>query len=212
VATWAKRFLIGGIVPLALNSAVMRQPAPRSKGWGLDLDGSNLPSVIKRLQKRPDQFKLWIEHVRTALPDLENLRTRERPQDRSVYLTAVFRNNLRIPSWLVSEGTLRLLALTIIAYIEPLYFMYLIEEPENGIHPKALEAVFQSLSSAYESQVMVATHSPVFLRLAKPEQVLCFAKTPEGATDIVRGSEHPRLRDWRGEVDLADFFAAGVLG
>ncbi len=212
VATWAKRLLLGGIVPLALNGAAMRQPAPRDRGLGLASDGSNLPSVIKNLQKDPERFKQWIEHVRTALPNLEDVRTRERPQDRSVYLTAVFRNNLRIPSWLVSEGTLRLLALTIIAYIEPLDAMYLIEEPENGIHPKALEAVFQSLSSTYGSQVMVATHSPVFLRLAKPDQILCFAKTPEGATDIVRGSEHPRLRDWQGEVDLADFFAAGVLG
>ena len=212
VATWAKRLLLGGIVPLSLNSAAMRQPAPRDKGFGLAYNGSNLPSVIKRLQKQPNRFKLWIEHVRTALPDLESVRIRERPQDRSVYLTAVFRNNLRIPSWLVSEGTLRLLALTIIPYIEPLDSMYLIEEPENGIHPKALEAVFQSLSSTYGSQVMVATHSPVFLRLAKPNQILCFAKTPEGATDIVRGSEHPKLRNWQGEFDLADFFAAGVLG
>jgi len=212
VASWAKNLLRGGILPLALNSAQMRQPAPRGSGLGLDHDGSNLPSVIRRLQKHPEQFKLWINHVRSALPDLENVRVRERPQDRSVYLTAVFRNNMRVPSWLVSEGTLRLLALTIIAYIQPLDAMYLIEEPENGIHPKALEAVFQSLSSTYGSQVMVATHSPVLLRLARPDQILCFAKTPEGATDIVRGSEHPRLRDWQGEVDLADFFAAGVLG
>jgi hypothetical protein len=26
------------------------------------------------------------------------------------------------------------------------------------------------------------------------------------------GSEHPALRDWKGEVNLADYFAAGVLG
>jgi hypothetical protein len=59
---------------------------------------------------------------------------------------------------------------------------------------------------------LLATHSPVVLSVARPEQVLCFARTPEGATDIVRGSEHPRLREWKGETDLGTLFASGVLG
>ena len=42
--------------------------------------------------------------------------------------------------------------------------------------------------------------------------MLCFAKTAEGAVDIVTGREHPRLKDWHGEVDLGTLFASGVLG
>jgi hypothetical protein len=52
----------------------------------------------------------------------------------------------------------------------------------------------------------------VVLALAEPAQVLCFARTSEGATDIVRGSEHPNLRDWRRETDLGSLFATGILG
>lgn len=88
----------------------------------------------------------------------------------------------------------------------------LVEEPENGIHPRAVETVFQSLSSVYAAQVLLATHSPLILSIARPEQVLCFAKTREGASDIVRGSEHPALLHWKGEVDLGTLFAGGVLG
>jgi predicted ATP-dependent endonuclease of OLD family len=87
----------------------------------------------------------------------------------------------------------------------------LIEEPENGIHPRAVETVFQSLSSVYRAQVLLATHSPLVVSLAKPEHVLCFARSPEDATDIVRGSEHPRLQAWHGETDLGTLFASGVL-
>jgi hypothetical protein len=29
---------------------------------------------------------------------------------------------------------------------------------------------------------------------------------------MVAGSEHPRLREWRGGIDLGSLFAAGVLG
>ena len=119
---------------------------------------------------------------------------------------------MKVPSWLVSDGTLRLLALTLLAYIPKLEGIFLVEEPKNGIHPRAVEAVFQSLSSVYDARVLLATHSPVILSIAKAEEVLCFAKTSEGATDIVRGSEHPKLKEWRGETDLGTLFASGVLG
>ena len=112
----------------------------------------------------------------------------------------------------VSDGTLRLLALTLLAYLPGIEGVFLIEEPENGIHPRAVETVFQSLSSVYGAQVLLATHSPVVLSIARPEQVLCFAKTADGATDLVRGSEHPRLKEWKGETDLGTLFASGVLG
>ena len=90
--------------------------------------------------------------------------------------------------------------------------LYLIDEPENGIHPLAIETMYQSLSSVYDAQVLMATHSPVILGIAEPENVLCFAKTAEGAVDIITGREHPRLKDWHGEVDLGTLFASGVLG
>ena len=35
---------------------------------------------------------------------------------------------------------------------------------------------------------------------------------PEGATDIVRGDAHPRLRDWRGSPNMDVLFATGVIG
>ena len=42
--------------------------------------------------------------------------------------------------------------------------------------------------------------------------MLCFAKTDRGVTDIVRGKEHPMLRNWKGECNLSVLFASGVLG
>jgi predicted ATPase len=123
-----------------------------------------------------------------------------------------YRDGLEVPSWMASDGTLRLLALTIPAYLPELTGVYLIEEPENGIHPRAVETMFQSLSSVYDAQVLLATHSPVILSVVAPADVLCFAKTADGATDIVPGNAHPALRDWKGETSLSTLFAAGVLG
>lgn len=113
---------------------------------------------------------------------------------------------------MASDGTLRLLALTLPAYFPEVKGVYLIEEPENGIHPRAVETMFHSLSSVYSAQILLATHSQVILSVAKVSQVLCFSKTEKGSTDIVRGKEHPALRDWKGETNLGVLFASGVLG
>jgi hypothetical protein len=72
--------------------------------------------------------------------------------------------------------------------------------------------MYQSLSSVYDGQMLVATHSPLVVAVAKPSEVLCFTKDAEGATQIVSGDRHPDLSDWRGEVDLGTLFASGVLG
>jgi predicted ATPase len=69
----------------------------------------------------------------------------------------------------------------------------------------------QSLSSVYENQIILATHSPVVLRLAEPKDILCFSKTESGAIDVVRGTNHPRLKNWKKGVDLATLHAAGIL-
>lgn len=212
VATWAKRLLVEGIVPIWLSAQAMRSPSPYYYGTTLLGDGHNLPWLVKNLQETsPPQFNLWHEHVRTAIPDLKSIRVIERPEDRSLYLQLTYDNGITVPSWLISEGTLRLLALTLIGYAPVGGNVCLIEEPENGLHPRAVETVYQSLCSVQHAQVLVASHSPVFVSLADPSDVLCFARTETGATDVVVGSDHPNLKQWQREIDLGTIFASGVL-
>ncbi len=213
VSTWLKAFLTDGVQQLMLNSLRIRKASPPGQVRGFRPDGSNLPWVIAELEKRaPTRLQEWIAHVQTALPDLEAVRTVERSDDKHRYLMLQYRGGLEVPSWMASDGTLRLLALTLPAYLSDFPGVYLIEEPENGVHPRAVETMYQSLASVYDAQILLATHSPVILSVVQANQVLCFAKTDEGATDIVTGSEHPALREWRGETNLSVLFAGGVLG
>ncbi len=213
VSTWLRELLTAGVQQLVLNSLLLRKASPPGQSRGFRPDGSNLPWVIADLERRaPDRLEQWIAHLQTAFPDIQGIQTIERPEDKHRYLIVSYRGGVGIPSWMVSDGTLRMLALTLPAYLTGLQGVYLIEEPENGIHPRAIETMFQSLSSVYDAQVLLATHSPVILNIVDAEQVLCFGKTAEGATDIVRGSEHPALASWRKETNLGLLFAAGVLG
>lgn len=211
-STWFRGQLEKGVELFVLNSQIIRQPSPPGLGKGFRPTGANLPWVIEDLRRDQPRFQNWLAHIRTALEDIKDVRTVERPEDRHRYLLVEYSNGAEVPSWLVSDGTLRLLALTVPAYLSNLSGTYLIEEPENGIHPRAIETVLQSLSSMYDSQVLMATHSPVAINMLDPSNILCFAKDDDGATDIVSGDQHPVLNEWRaGEPDLGTLFAAGIL-
>lgn len=212
-AIWFRRLLLDGVQRIALNSEMLRLPSRPGMTRRFLPDGSNLAWVVSEMEEKHSHLvQEWVAHVRTALPDLAGIRTVEREEDRHRYLLLKYSNGLEIPSWLVSDGTLRMLALTIVAYLPDLTGIYLVEEPENGIHPRAVETVWQSLCSVYGAQLLLATHSPVILSLAEPHDVLCFGRDESGATDIVRGTEHPRLKSWQHQTDLGTLFAAGVLG
>jgi len=63
------------------------------------------------------------------------------------------------------------------------YFIFVMEEPENSLHPKAqrqLLAVLQEISQ--NSQIIVTTHSPVFLERSKFENNIILTRTIHGNT------------------------------
>lgn len=200
---------------LQLEGHGIGQPCPPDRRQRLRMmtkDGANLPWLVRMLL-RADRalYNAWLSHVRTALTGLKDIRVVEKADDRHAYLMIRFHNDVELPSWSVSDGTLRLLALTLVAYLPEVPGIYLIEEPENGIHPLAVETIYQSLSSVYDAHVFVATHSPTLLSCADIGQILCFSKTDTDGTRVTPGKEHRRLRNWRGAIDTPLLFASDVL-
>jgi len=211
-SSWLKSFLLRGVQLFILDSLVMRKPSAPGQSLQFKTDGSNLPFVIQKLRKDDKKkFNQWIEHIQTALPDIFDITTIEREEDKHRYIKIKYSNGIDVPSWLVSDGTLRLLALTLPAYLKELSGVFLIEEPENGIHPKAIECVFDSLSSVYNAQILLASHSPVILGMMELKNLLCFGKTNDGVTDIILGTAHPKLKEWKGNPNLNLLFASGIL-
>jgi predicted ATPase len=81
--------------------------------------------------------------------------------DNAEYLVLKFKGGLECPNWLLSDGTLRMPALTVPAFLPPSGGVYMVEEPENGVHPYALEIIMKAPAAIPEAQVFVATHSPL---------------------------------------------------
>lgn len=220
-ANAVRRFLMQGVRYIQLNSPAMRLPCPATRTTDLALDGTNLARVVGRLlgmngglgpywAEPNSSVARWTEHLRYALPDLEAIGWARRQADNAEYLMLRYQNGLEAPSWLLSDGTLRMLALTIPAFLPHEAAVYMVEEPENGVHPKALEIILRSLSTIPGAQMLLATHSPFVVQQCGVEPLLCFSRDEHG-THITRGSGHPMLKDWDGTPDLGIVFAAGVL-
>ena len=211
-ASWLHDLLVDQCVFYQPDLAALQTASPPGMPQTLMSNGLNLPWLALQLQQDEQRFTAWVDHVRTALPQVTSIQARERGEDHHAYFAVRYNGGYEVTSSGLSEGTLRVLALTLLPYLSQLPRIVITEEPECGIHPRAIESVLQSLSSAYDSQVLVSSHSPVVLAHSQLDQILCARLEPNGAASFVAGSEHPRLQDWRGRVDLGALFAAGVLG
>lgn len=203
-----QRLLWSRVQRLNLRAEAMREPCSPLAGLEFDPSGSNLPLVVRALDA--SRKAAWVRDVQEALSDVVDIRVIEREEDKHLYLKLTYRGGVHLPTWRLSDGTLRVLALTLLPYCALEDSVFLIEEPENGIHPQAIESVFEALRAPVRFQALVATHSPVFVGVAEPAQLLCFSK-PSGATTAIRGDAHPALVDWKRGVDIATLFAADVL-
>ena len=188
-----QRLLWTRVQRLNLRAEAMRRPCSPLLGLEFDPTGSNLPLVVRALD--PSRKAAWVRDVQEALSDVLDVRVVERDEDKHLYLRLAYRGGVELPAWRLSDGTLRVLALTLLPYSALEDSIFLIEEPENGIHPQAIECVFEALRSPRRFQALVATHSPVFVGVAEPAQLLCFSK-PSGATVATRGVDHPALAGW----------------
>jgi predicted ATPase len=185
------------------------------------LDGTNLPRVVGSIIKKTSttagsgdssEIARWTEHLRYAIEDLESIGWAARPPDNAEYLVLKFRGGLECPSWLLSDGTLRMLALTAPAFLPSWPSVYMVEEPENGVHPYALEIILKALAAIPDAQVFLATHSPLVVQQAGASSLLCFTRNERTGVQIIHGLSHPALKDWKGSPDLASIFESRVLG
>ena len=76
-ALWFAALLRGAVVYFDPDWETLRSPAPPGCRSGSSRTGRNLPWLALDLQNsNPDDFASWIDHVRTALPQIRSIRAR----------------------------------------------------------------------------------------------------------------------------------------
>ncbi len=212
-ARWLRDTLVEETTYFDPNRELLRQASVPGHPLKLLPDGRNTPWLALDLKKTaPDRFIRWKDYVHIALPQITDIDVREREEDHHAYFVVTYNNSYKVTSFGLSDGTLRILALTLLSYLERAPQIVVVEEPERGIHPRSVEIVLQGLRAMYDSQVLVSSHSPLVLAHTDLEHLVAAQLRSDGAVELVAGPAHPRMVDMDGAIDLETLFAAGVLG
>jgi predicted ATPase len=172
----------------------MRAAQPPSDVRDIGVLGGEIAPFLYRLRaEQPKYFEAISRTLRSIVPSVENI-TVDLDKRRGTLDILVRQAGVDYSSRIVSEGTLRVLALCAIAVNPWAGSLLAFEEPENGVHPRRLELIAQlliSLAVEKDRQVLVTTHSPLFcdavLKSARsrPTDIGLFNVRREGAATEV---------------------------
>ena len=114
----------------------------------------------------------------------------------------------------MSEGMLYWLAFKAVQYGSKPSIL-LIEEPENGLHPARIREIMSLLREiSAETQVLVATHSPLVVNEMKPEEVTIITRNARDGTRAKPMTETKNFEQRRQVYALGELwlsYADGVL-
>ena len=144
----------------------------------LDHKGHNLASVLRRLElDRPtcEDILDWMEMI---VPGIENIQTEQQRLDSSTALLFKEKGTRRqFPAHLVSDGTIYALCL-LVAVLDSSEGFALIEEPERGLHPKAIRELIDLMrqQASPENPIWLTTHSESVVRALKLSELVLVDK------------------------------------
>jgi predicted ATPase len=174
--------------------------------------GENLADFFSRMQDNPTISDIILDKMRYVLPDLDNVGREEISIQKQIYLFLQEHNNKRrLPSWLFSSGTLRILAILAILNSETPPPVVFIEEIENGLDPRTLNLLVEEMRGLLpEHQFVTTTHSPYFLDLVALKHIIVAERT-NGKTDYYRPDDDERLNAWKSKFSAGNLYTMNKL-
>ena len=159
---------------LQLNPEDLRQATSKNNGEDtISVSGKNLAAALFRI-KQNDKYSLKeiSRKLNSFLPNFTEVDVVDDNENKQYLIKLKDVDKKEFSSRVLSEGTLRILALCILEFDEKHTGLLCFEEPENGIHPfriKAMTELLKDLSVDFNEveiplrQVIVNTHSPVLV-------------------------------------------------
>ena len=170
-------------------------------------DGGNLAPILLRLERQAPRRYEWIcRQIGRVLPVFDRFDLREE------YGKVILRwrakgSDKTIGAHLTSDGSLRFFALVTLLNLPPemLPSVLLLDEPELGLHPAAIELIgHMILGVAEQRQVILATQSPALVDVFDLDQVIVM-DLEDGQTKA-RKLDSAEYQQW-----LADDYTPGEL-
>jgi len=204
---------------LALSPERMGFPVPQQRtGGGVRLarDGSNVADFLLDL-RRQDQsaFDGIVETMAFILPyakDIQpSLTSSEIERKAWLQLTEA---DFKVPGWMLSTGTLRLLALLALLRHPSPPPLIVVEEIENGLDPRSIHLVVEEIRNAVldgVTQVLLTTHSPYLLDLLTLEHLVLVERDGKGHPRFLRPADNANLQRWANDFAPGKLYTMGSL-
>jgi len=157
---------------------------------GLGPTGDMIPALLDHLLRRDrERFFAFVDAMKERVPGLEDVHVATpSPQERRIDLK--IDNGLVIRADDASVGVRLMLFFVALTYHPSPPKIILLEEPENGVHPrrladvmKLLRDITQGVHCGHPAQVILTTHSPYLLDHVDldRDQVLVFRREADGS-------------------------------
>ncbi len=161
----------------------------------LNIHGDNIGNVVQFMEREHKaRFKTILQRIAAKIPGIDTIDTLETADKRVLlrFNDGAFGDPFFAQQ--MSDGTLKVFAyLLLLEDPDPPPFIC-IEEPENGLYHKLLEALAQEFrlhatGKKNSPQIFVTTHQPYFVDALAPEEVWLLEKGTNGYSVIRRVSE-----------------------
>lgn len=184
-------------------------------------DSSNLSSTLFSLCSEPDQKTAVLDFIKD-LPEQHITDIGFLTGPRNDILLRLQESFGGTDQWrdasMLSDGTLRVLAVAASLLSAPVFSTVVMEEIDNGIHPnraKALLANVQKIAEKRKLAVLITSHNPALLDAlpasAVPDVVFCYRDPEEGDSRLVRLEDLPNYPDLVARGPLGRMVTQGVL-
>ncbi|MDO5032879.1 AAA family ATPase [Corynebacterium sp.] len=163
---------------LGLEPSAMRAPSAMNDPSSIDERGSHLPATLARLtQELGSEATTSLEDTMLDLVDVRGVSLDIDSSRQLITLSAQIGNSPMLPARALSDGTLRFITLGLLAIDPKAHDVLCFEEPENGIYPDKLDAMYRLLHELAVDpsrevsednplqQMIVNSHSPAYLAL-----------------------------------------------
>lgn len=212
-----------------LRNIVFLDPRPASmrdyayaKDDEIKEDGSNLSSVLFRICSSEEGKKSRLLDFIRSLPEQDITDVQFIKTDRNdvmVRLVESFGNKKRmVDAPLLSDGTLRVLAIGAALLSAQEGALVIIEEIDNGVHPSRAETLvrqIQTIASERQLRVLITSHNPALLDALPDESlgdVLCCYRDPkDGDSRMVRLSDMDRFPELVAQGTLGQLMTQRIL-
>ncbi|WCM20141.1 AAA family ATPase [Paraburkholderia bryophila] len=181
----------------------------------LKVDGANLAAYLRMLKaEHAHNYRLIVDTIRLAAPFFDDFVFRANPASK-IQLEWTERGDPDTPftAHALSDGTLRFICLCTLL-LQPWELMpatILIDEPELGLHPYAINLLADLLKRASEQkQLIVSTQSVELLDNMEPEDVVVVDRKDNAST--FHRLDAAQLQDWLDDYSLGDLWKQNVLG